>query len=147
MNSDELFEDKSYPNFIDSELEKKITKIGGEKEIAVILSSGKGMVSGFYSTDRPQILTYLPQIKYRGKTLWAENIARNMNEALESNSSAIDFLNQFNPFVLFGSDKPTTKGFLFQLLIAGDIPDYKKTDIMDLIDEAWQQRVGYSLSI
>jgi len=148
MDSDDFLEyGHNYQNFIDSELEKQIRIFSEEKEIAVVLSSGGSIVNGFYSTEQPEIPTYLPQIKYKGNTFWAENIAKNMCSAQERDFASIAFLKQLSPYALAVSAQPTKSGFRFQVLIAGDITDKKRDAILSVIEKTWKERVGYSLNL
>jgi len=148
MDSHSFFEyGHPYINFIDSELEKEIKKISENKEVSVILSSGSSLVSGWYSTEQPEIPTTSPQIKLRGKTYWAENIAKIMRETQNNDFYAITLLQQLYPYALVSSSKPTSSGFSFCMLVAGDIPDEKKRMLIFSLEKAWKEKVGYSLNL
>jgi len=139
--SQDFMETVPCENFIDSDLVDVIKELSYGHEIAIILSSNFSLVNGFYSTDCPEIPTYLPSIKFKGRHYWAENIAGDMAKR--------DYLKlqELAPYTLFESEEPTDQGSTFRLLIASDINDENKIEISKLIEYAWKERTGYCLNL
>jgi hypothetical protein len=128
-------------NMIDSNLEEKLKKIEDGKEMAVILSSKKEVVHGYYSTKKPMIPTVISEIRYKDKYYPATQIARIISENnYDSNLKELDLV----PYSIFSSSYPNEQGLEFKLLIVGNV---NAQDVKELLEDKWEMGAKTSLNL
>jgi hypothetical protein len=129
------------PNMIDSDLEEKLKKIEDGKEMAVILSSKKEVVHGYYSTKKPMVPTVTAEIRYKDKYYPATQIARMISEKnYDSDIKELDLV----PYSIFSSSYPNEQGLEFRLIVVGKV---NAQEITDLLEEKWKKNAKTNLNL